>query len=609
MPSLTPTKVITQGQQEVDNSGLVKFNPKTGVQLQPGETVDTSTGVAPTITQGQEEADNSGTVKYNPYTRELLKPGETIATTGGGSPQPSTGAVAQTTPTESNYTIAKGDTLSQIAEKNGTNIQAIMRLNPSIKNPNIIQTGAQLKLPGQIQGTQSAGTANSYQNALYSNISKVPDTSDLAAVAKAAADTTYPGQELPPQASLTVNSLVGTLTKTLGDILSPTATQPTLTENYKTLSTQLGIDELNTQLMDIQNVMNGTEDDVRAEVTKAGGFATDSQVLAMTASRNKTLIKQANMLQQQLAYKQSTLTTLTDLDEKDRTLANQKVEMATNLTESLIQIQQTMQSSAADAYNKIIAQAGYTGLANALKGDPYSMSLAEQALRLPQGTLSNPTALKGLETYRQQSLAQSATRINISSGSADALTASRYSTAINSTIRALYPTNKNPIQTYNNSSQAINRVDESYKMGSDPNNSNKAASDLDLLDSYISIARGGQPITEAQVDTLLSGLGIKAKFDVATQKVTGTGILDNGTRTSIYNLSHNIYDGQQELANQAVGTLNQRLGQIGIPSQYQFMSPEEIGDTSQYTNTGEGTSYYNNEEYYQASDGNWYPKQ
>lgn len=53
----------------------------------------------------------------------------------------------------STYTIKRGDTLSGIASRYGTDVSTLMGLNPYIKNANLIYAGKSLNLPGQ-QATQ-----------------------------------------------------------------------------------------------------------------------------------------------------------------------------------------------------------------------------------------------------------------------------------------------------------------------------------------------------------------------------------------------------------------------------------------------------------------------
>ena len=47
------------------------------------------------------------------------------------------------------YKIAKGDTLGGIASREKTSVQDLLKLNPNIKNPNLIYEGSSLNLPGQ----------------------------------------------------------------------------------------------------------------------------------------------------------------------------------------------------------------------------------------------------------------------------------------------------------------------------------------------------------------------------------------------------------------------------------------------------------------------------
>lgn len=55
----------------------------------------------------------------------------------------------------STYTIKRGDTLSGIASRYGTDVSTLMGLNPYIKNANLIYAGNSLNLPGQ-QSVQQA---------------------------------------------------------------------------------------------------------------------------------------------------------------------------------------------------------------------------------------------------------------------------------------------------------------------------------------------------------------------------------------------------------------------------------------------------------------------
>ena len=45
------------------------------------------------------------------------------------------------------YKIQSGDTLTKIANRNDTTVQAIMRVNPELKNPNFIVAGCYIFIP------------------------------------------------------------------------------------------------------------------------------------------------------------------------------------------------------------------------------------------------------------------------------------------------------------------------------------------------------------------------------------------------------------------------------------------------------------------------------
>ncbi|MFH1807750.1 MAG: LysM domain-containing protein [Pseudomonadota bacterium] len=75
----------------------------------------------------------------------------------------------------SSYTVKRGDTLSGIAARNGTSVDALVRAN-NIRNPNVISVGQRLTIPGRSASSSaaSAPTASpTSANAKMQNLAKV----------------------------------------------------------------------------------------------------------------------------------------------------------------------------------------------------------------------------------------------------------------------------------------------------------------------------------------------------------------------------------------------------------------------------------------------------
>lgn len=157
---------------------------------------------------------------------------------------------------------------------------------------------------------------------------------------------------------------------------------------------------LNTREMNLNNIMLGTVDDVRNEISKAGGFATESQVQGLVASRNKDLIRQYNSLELQKTNMQSQMTMQVQLADMDRQYAQDRY----NNTLGSYQLYKGIYDNTTSQVDKLIQNVGYSGLAKAYDNNPYALSQVEQHLNMPQGTLSDPQKLSALETYRQKTL-------------------------------------------------------------------------------------------------------------------------------------------------------------------------------------------------------------
>lgn len=59
------------------------------------------------------------------------------------------------------YTVAPGDNLSTLARKYGTTVDALLKMNPNIKNANLMQAGAKLNVPDVANTPQGAVTTGS----------------------------------------------------------------------------------------------------------------------------------------------------------------------------------------------------------------------------------------------------------------------------------------------------------------------------------------------------------------------------------------------------------------------------------------------------------------
>lgn len=82
------------------------------------------------------------------------------------------------------HNISWGDTLSQIAQRAGTTIQALQELNPQISDPNMIYAGATLRVSGAEPAGQGAGTATAVGTQAVSGPTAALNGANAAAIAE-----------------------------------------------------------------------------------------------------------------------------------------------------------------------------------------------------------------------------------------------------------------------------------------------------------------------------------------------------------------------------------------------------------------------------------------
>lgn len=151
-----------------------------------------------------------------------------------------------------NYNIQSGDTLSAIAARNNTSVAELLKLNPSITNPNLIYAGKSLVLPGQAAAattpTPTAPTA-SQTTPNYSAIT-TPDQANAFINSDQGKDTAGGASAEPPTRKTTEDYM-----KELQAQITPEKPKPVEFSAEKALTdarTQYGVTELETQVNDLK---------------------------------------------------------------------------------------------------------------------------------------------------------------------------------------------------------------------------------------------------------------------------------------------------------------------------------------------------------------------
>lgn len=207
--------------------------------------------------------------------------------------------------------------------------------------------------------------------------------------------------------------IMNSLNQVISDINNPAITGQSLQQQYDQLSQQNNLPKLNAELMNYQNIMNGTQDDISAEITAAGGTATQSQVLAMTSARNTVILKQYNALATQYSAAQTNVQNMMQYASSDQQTALARESQTASVTEAMdsiyqnmIQMGMTMQQNNSTNYRAILTAGGPDSLAESVAGNPTQQAIAETSLGLAPGTLTNPQQVAAwqADTYKTQQI-------------------------------------------------------------------------------------------------------------------------------------------------------------------------------------------------------------
>jgi len=222
------------------------------------------------------------------------------------------------------YQIKSGDTLSAIAQTNKTDLPTLLKLNPNIKDPNLIIAGQSLNLPDPVASpvTQQFTTPSSVVT------SDPLRNAETLATAEKNKKMQEDQQELE---SLRMQSEMAALKASLG---GPAPAAPNLEQNYTTLLNekdasgysvqdyQKNITDLNAQKADALAQLQKFKEKIPQGVTE--GFAQGSISVEQQAVQDKIdfIDRQINTASLQLQNRNSTIETLMNLRQQDYATAS-----------------------------------------------------------------------------------------------------------------------------------------------------------------------------------------------------------------------------------------------------------------------------------------------
>lgn len=187
----------------------------------------------------------------------------------------------------------------------------------------------------------------------------------------------------------------------VSQLLNAQSQTSTLMQDYKSLYRESGLDKINSELIDADTVINGTEQNIRDEITTAGGFGTDSQVQAMTLARNKNLLKRYNQLVQMKTDATNQLNTLMSLNSQDKQMAQQRIGQQIESMFQLANFRQNAINNTRSQYQWLATQMGADGLYDSLKSSPMQLSYAERILGVGANGLSKLATTAASERARK----------------------------------------------------------------------------------------------------------------------------------------------------------------------------------------------------------------
>jgi hypothetical protein len=344
--------------------------------------------VAPSASSGSQTTTPKATPSSSTYYKDLpgYVPGSSLTDSTSTRAAYAAGLTGPTQPIA--QSVAEQPTVPQTAPEQAQ-VNAPNTTDPNLADA-VMGKGSALTSAEMANSQTIKSLADQYRQALASKQgTQVPTTQGQAMVGVQAA---------LPQPQAEEPSIIGDIIETdsnfdsiltmYDEFMSPQTQKASLLDEYNQLSQSLGVSGMNAELINSKRIIDGTEDDIRAEVTATGGMATDSQVLALANARNKSLIKNYNYLLESRDSAMTQLNTMMNLSVQDRQMAEAEFDRKLNFAWKVQEFQQKAVDNARAIYSKFSPQELI-----AMAGGSYGESLIEKTMGYGQGSLQRLAAL------------------------------------------------------------------------------------------------------------------------------------------------------------------------------------------------------------------------
>jgi len=254
------------------------------------------------------------------------------------------------------------------------NLVSPPQVDTSRPSPSTIKVGETQASPAAIAAFEQAqGTFGKIQESFQRMKASGQAAPATSADGRAAVSAALPPAAAPDPITdlVSADPVLSSLMEQVQEYMNPKNQKKSLVDTYKDMVKDSGIQAIDAELISLKNVIEGTEDDIRTEITKAGGFATNSQVLALTNARNKQLIKNYNTLLETRNSQREYLNTMMGLEAQDRARADARMDQMFNFAFKIADYGFRMRKEAVNSHQWLATQpGGFEALQSLSASDP-----------------------------------------------------------------------------------------------------------------------------------------------------------------------------------------------------------------------------------------------